>query len=155
MNLSTLSSFISFFISSPKEALERFNRLELLLEEMIMNQAEMKAVVDAAKDEVVKVSAQLDKVIGEVDQLNLNLANTNNILSPDVEASVLSLSNAVADLKVKSQELDDKNPDAPVVAATIDAAAAVDAANDKAENAVVEVSTDPAPIVDLSGSSPS
>lgn len=118
-----------------------------------MNQAEMKAVVEAANDKVDAAMAQLDRIIAEIGILQTSLANTNNTLDPAVEASVVKLAAATDALKAKTQAVDDLNADAVVDATVIDPITIVEGSI-KAEKEAKEEKA-PVDMVSTEGNSPS
>jgi len=70
-----------------------------LLEEILMNQEELLVSLNSA-------NAQTQKIIGEIQALQVALANSTATVSPEVEAAVNQL---LSNLKVA----DDLNPDVP------------------------------------------
>jgi chromosome condensin MukBEF ATPase and DNA-binding subunit MukB len=126
MSHNKVISLLSFFRTSPLVAVNFLTRLEHTLKEITMNQAEMKAVVEAANDKVDAAMVQLDKITAEISVLQTSLANTNNTLDPAVEASVVKLAAAADALKAKTQAVDDLNADAVVDATVIDPVAVVE-----------------------------
>lgn len=154
-------SLLSFFRTSPLEAANFLISLEHSLKEITMNQAEMKAIVDASNDTLNAAMVQLDKVIAEVGVLQTQLANTDNTLDQSVADSIARLAATTTALKAKVQTVDDLNADATIDTTTIDpirvASDSVEAVNATAEVANTDTGVvDPnAGITSLSGSSPS
>ncbi len=95
---------------------ELIARLDRIERKITMNDAELKASLEATNTAVADVSSQLNKGFGEVSAqitaLQEALANAGNT-SPEVDALVTSLSDKVTAMKQVTQALDDLNPDTP------------------------------------------
>lgn len=147
-------SLLSFFRTSPLEAVNFLTRLEHTLKEITMNQAEMKAIVEASEASVEAAMVKLDKITTEVQALQTALANSNNTLDPSVEAAVVKLSNTTDALTAKVQAVDDLNADAVVDATVVDPVAVVEESIKAAEEAkALEVI--PTDMISVEGTSPS
>lgn len=100
--------------TSPLGIFNFIPRLETYLKEVIMNQEQLKAALAEVQVNQEATKTTLDKVLIEVGTLVTALANTNNELSPEVDAAVQKLIATSSELAGTAKQLDDLNPDAPV-----------------------------------------
>lgn len=115
MNIATtVEHILNSLKTSPLGIFNFIPRLESLLKEIIMNQEQLKAALAEVQANQETTKATLDKVLVEVGTLVTALANTNNELSPEVDAAVQKLITTSSELAGTAKQLDDLNPDAPV-----------------------------------------
>jgi len=110
-NIKTIS-LLSFFRTSPLEAVNFLIRLEHTLKEITMNQAELKAALESVEVNQEATQATLTKVVTEVQTLITALANTSNTLDPAVEEIVNKLIATAGTNSELATKLDGMNADA-------------------------------------------
>lgn len=112
MSGNKIISLLSFFRTSPLEAVNFLIRLEHTLKEITMNQAELKAALESVEANQEATQATLTKVVTEVQTLITALANTPNTLDPAVEEIVNKLIATAGTNSELATKLDGMNVDA-------------------------------------------
>lgn len=111
-------SLLRSFSTSPLAPINFLTRLDNTLKEILMNQAELKAALEAVQAKQDATNAVLVKVVGEVQALITALANTPNALDPSVEEAINKLVASSGTNSDLAKQLDELNADALEVPGT-------------------------------------